>query len=122
MEPGWDPRADLAEVLFDEETVRRRITEIGAAITEEYRPAWEQNPRWSLLVITVLRGAVFFATELVRAIRLPVVMDFLALASYRAPGRVQIVKDLEEDILDRDVLVVEDIIDTGLTQIGRAHV
>jgi hypoxanthine phosphoribosyltransferase len=112
---GWDPRDDIAAILYDEETVRRRIGELADAVTADYLPLWQANPRWNLMVVTVLRGAVFFATELVRTLRLPVTMDFMALASYRAPGRVQIIKDLEDDIQERDVLVVEDIIDTGLT-------
>lgn len=112
---GWDPRSDIAEILFDEAAVQDRVRELADAITADYLPLWEQQPGWSLAVITVLRGAVFFATDLVRAIKLPVTLDFMALASYRAPGRVQIMKDLEDDIRDRDVLIVEDIIDTGLT-------
>lgn len=115
LETAFDPRADIADVLFDEEAIRARVAEVAATITADYLPNWQQNPRWSLTVVTVLRGAVFFAADLVRAMGLPVTMDFLALAAYRAPGRVQIIKDLEEDIRDRDVLVVEDIIDTGLT-------
>lgn len=112
---GWDPRNDVAEVLFDEAAVQQRVRELAGAITADYLPLWEQQPGWSLAVVTVLRGAVFFATDLVRAVRLPVTLDFIALAPYRAPGRVQILKDLEDDIRDRDVLIIEDIIDTGLT-------
>lgn len=112
---GWDPRDDIADVLFDEAAVRSRIDALAEAITAAYLPRFHADPRWHLSVVTVLRGAVFFATELVRRVRLPVTMDFMALAAYRAPGRVQILKDLEDDIQDQDVLVVEDIIDTGLT-------
>jgi hypoxanthine phosphoribosyltransferase len=112
---GWDPRDDIADVLFDEAAVRGRIDALAQGITADYLPRFQADPRWHLSVVTVLRGAVFFATELVRRVRLPVTMDFMALASYRAPGRVQILKDLEDDIQDQDVLVVEDIIDTGLT-------
>jgi len=112
---GGDPRMDVAEILFDEAAIQQRVRELADAITADYGPLWQQEPGWSLAVVTVLRGAVFFATDLVRAIRLPVTLDFMALASYRAPGRVQIMKDLEDDIRDRDVLIIEDIIDTGLT-------
>lgn len=111
----WDPHRDIAEVLYSEEVIQQRVRELGAAITVEYCPRLTENPRWSLTVVSVLRGAIFFVTDLVRAVNLPVTLDFMAVASYRAPGRVQIIKDLEEDIRDRDVLVVEDIIDTGLT-------
>ncbi|MFZ5813965.1 MAG: hypoxanthine phosphoribosyltransferase [Bacillota bacterium] len=112
---GWDPQSDIGEVLYDEETIQNRVRELAEQITLEYLPRWQENPRWSLAVISVLRGAVFFVTDLVRHIRVPVTVDFMAIASYGSRGRVQIIKDLEDDIEDRDVLVVEDIIDTGLT-------
>jgi hypoxanthine phosphoribosyltransferase len=110
-----DPRADIAEVLFDEETIRRRVIDLAGAISADYLPAWEADPHWSLTLVSVLRGSIFFLTDLARALPLPATMDFMAVAAYGASGRVQIVKDLQDDIQDRDVLVVEDIIDTGLT-------
>lgn len=111
----WDPRADIAEVLFDEVALRNRIGELAEEITRDYAFYREQDPRWSLMVVSVLRGAVFFLSDLVRALPIPVTLDFMAIASYGASGRVQIIKDLQDDIRHRDVLVVEDIIDTGLT-------
>lgn len=111
----WDPRADIAEVLYDEEMIRRRVAELAAAISADYLPMWEEDPRWNLMLISVLRGAVFFVTDLARALRVPATIDFMAVTSYGGTGRVRILKDLEDDIQDRDVLVVEDIIDTGLT-------
>lgn len=114
-EAGWDPRADIAEVLFDAGAIQGRVQELAAAISADYRPCWEQDPGWNLLLVSVLRGAVFFVTDLARALRVPVTLDFMAVTAYGTHGRVRIVKDLEDDIQDRDVLVVEDIIDTGLT-------
>ncbi|HEY3364054.1 MAG TPA: hypoxanthine phosphoribosyltransferase [Symbiobacteriaceae bacterium] len=115
MGEGWDRLTDIAVVLYDEATIREKVEELAANITADYRDRMAADPKWNLLVVSVLRGSVFFLTDLVRAIELPVTMDFMALAAYRSPGRVQILKDLEDDIQDRDVLVVEDIIDTGLT-------
>lgn len=112
---GWDPRSDIAEVLYDEESIALRVRELAEQINADYMPRWQENPRWSLAVVSVLRGAVFFVTDLVRHLRIPVTIDFMAIASYGTRGRVQIMKDLEDDIEDRDVLVIEDIIDTGLT-------
>lgn len=112
---GWDPNSDIAEVLYDEATVQQRVGELAERINQDYLPRWQENPRWSLAVISVLRGAVFFVTDLVRHLQVPVTVDFMAIAAYGTRGRVQIIKDLEDDIEDRDVLVVEDIIDTGLT-------
>jgi len=112
---AWNPTADIADVLFDEPAIRRRIQELAEAIRVDYWPHWQQDPRWNLMLISVLRGAVFFVTDLARAIQLPSTVDFMAVAAYGATGRVQILKDLQDDIKDRDVLVVEDIVDTGLT-------
>lgn len=112
---GWDLNSDIAEVLYDEAAIQRRVRELAEQIDQAYLPRWQENPRWSLAVISVLRGAVFFVTDLVRHLRLPATLDFMAVASYGSRGRVQIIKDLEDDIEERDVLVVEDIIDTGLT-------
>jgi|GEM_PF-38984 len=106
---------DIGEVLYSEEAIQQRVRELAAQINEAYLPRWQENPRWSLTVISVLRGAVFFVTDLVRHLEVPVTLDFMAIAAYGTRGRVQILKDLEDDIEDRDVLVVEDIIDTGLT-------
>lgn len=112
---AWDPQADIAEVLFDEAAIRQRVQALAQVIQADYLPNWQQDPRWNLMLISVLRGAVFFVTDLARAISLPSTLDFMAVASYGANGRVQILKDLQDDIKDRDVLVVEDIVDTGLT-------
>lgn len=105
-----DPR--IGRVLLTEEQLTRRIQEIGAQITEEYEG---RRP----LMVCVLRGAYAFTTDLAFAIDLPVEIDFIAVSSYgsatRTSGVVRLVKDLDVDLTDRDVILVEDIVDTGLT-------
>jgi hypoxanthine phosphoribosyltransferase len=101
-----------AEVLIDEVTLRRRVDALGAEITRDYagRPP---------LLVGVLKGAFVFMADLARAIRLPVEVDFMAVSSYgtatKTSGIVRIVKDLDTDLTGRHVLVVEDIVDSGLT-------
>jgi hypoxanthine phosphoribosyltransferase len=104
--------AGVDEILIDEETLQRRVVELGARITEDYRDG-------DLLLVCVLKGAVFFLADLMRAIDLPVEVDFMAISSYGAgvdsSGVVRILKDLDAPIEGRDVVVVEDIVDSGLT-------
>jgi hypoxanthine phosphoribosyltransferase len=104
------PPLKIDRVLFTEEQVDRRIREVAAAISEKYRGR-------DLKLIAVLKGAVFFLTELARAIEIPVKVDFLAISTFTgsAPGMVRIAKDLDEPIENEDVLLVEDIVDTGFT-------
>jgi hypoxanthine phosphoribosyltransferase len=109
---SWDVEQDLAEILIDEQTLQRRVAELGAQITEEYAG---QN----LLMIGILKGAIMFLVDLARAVRLPLTVDFMAISSYgvstQSSGVVRILKDLDESVDGKHVLVVEDIIDTGLT-------
>jgi hypoxanthine phosphoribosyltransferase len=103
----------LERVLFTEQQVHDRILEIAAAISEKYRGR-------DLKLIGVLKGSVFFLTALARALEIPVKIDFLAISSFGGssagpPGMVRIAKDLDEPIQDEDVLLVEDIVDTGFT-------
>ena len=104
--------ADLGDIVVAEEDLQRRIAELGAEITADYagRPP---------LLVGVLKGAFVFMSDLARAIDLPVEFDFMAVSSYgsatKTSGVVRIVKDLDIDLTGRDVLVVEDIIDSGLT-------
>lgn len=113
---GYDPRQDIAAVLFDRTAIRRRVRQLARAISRDYAPRAQADPTWNLLLVSVLRGAVFFVSDLARNMEIPVTIDFMAVLPYAGhPGKVRIVKDLEEDLLGRDVLVVEDIIDTGLT-------
>ncbi|MGH9125290.1 MAG: hypoxanthine phosphoribosyltransferase [Acidimicrobiales bacterium] len=107
---GNDPA--LGKVIIDEDTLQARVKELGRQITVDF------HGRVPLLV-GVLKGAFVFMSDLARAIDLPVEFDFMAVASYgratRTSGVVRIVKDLDLDLTDRAVLVVEDIVDSGLT-------
>jgi hypoxanthine phosphoribosyltransferase len=100
------------EVLFSEEEIRNRIKQIGADITRDYAG---KNP----LLIGVLKGACFFLSDLLRAIDTRLSIEFMAISSYgsstRTSGEVRILKDLDVAVEGRDIIVVEDIVDTGLT-------
>jgi hypoxanthine phosphoribosyltransferase len=102
----------LGEVLFPAEQIAARIRELGDAISRDYAGR-------DLILAGVLRGAAFFLVDLARALSIPAAVDFIAISSYgpssKASGVVRIVKDLEEEIAGRHLLVVEDIVDTGLT-------
>ena len=104
--------ADVGEVLIDEDVLRNRIVELGAEISADYEGR-------DLLLVGVLKGAIFFISDLMRELTVPCEIDFMAISSYGAAtdssGVVRILKDLELNIAGRDVLVVEDIIDSGLT-------
>ncbi len=100
------------DVLLTEAQLQARVKELGAEITRDYAGR-------APLLICVLKGAFIFLADLARAVDLPVEFDFMAVSSYgnstRTSGVVRIVKDLDIDLADRDVIVVEDIIDSGLT-------
>ena len=102
----------IDRVLYTPEQIQQRVAELGAQITQDYQGK-------SLLLIGVLRGVIFFMTDLLRTIKIPVEVDFMSVSNYspeaRDRGYVRLVKDLELSITDRHVLFVEDIIDTGLT-------
>ena len=103
---------ELGEVVVDQATLQARIAELGRQITEDYA---DRSP----LLVGVLKGAFMFMADLARAIRLPVEFDFMAVSSYgsatKTSGVVRIVKDLDLDLSDRHVIIVEDIVDSGLT-------
>ena len=103
---------DVSEVLIDEEALQRRIAELGEEISADYEGR-------NLLMIGVLMGAVFFMADLMRRVAVPCEIDFMAISSYGgqtdSSGVVRILKDLDMNIKGRHVLVVEDIIDSGLT-------
>lgn len=103
---------DIAHVLFSEEQLKTRVAEIAAQIDRDYQG---KEP----LLIGVLRGSFIFIADLMRAITLPCTVDFMAVSSYGAgttsSGQVKIVKDLSEHIEGKDVIVVEDILDSGNT-------
>jgi len=109
---GQSPLLRLAvqRVLLDEATIARRVQELGAAISEDY------SGRVPILV-GVLKGVVPFMADLLRAITVPVEVDFMAISRYRPgeKGTVRVLKDLDASITGRDVIFVEDIVDTGLT-------
>ncbi|MGA9678271.1 MAG: phosphoribosyltransferase family protein, partial [Mycobacterium sp.] len=109
---------DIKSVLLTEEQIQARIAELGAQIGDDYRDLTTTSGQ-DLLLITVLKGAVLFVTDLARAIPLPTQFEFMAVSSYgsstSSSGVVRILKDLDRDINDRDVLIVEDVVDSGLT-------
>jgi hypoxanthine phosphoribosyltransferase len=105
--------AESAAILFGEEQIRRRIQELGEAITADYAAR-------SPVLITMLKGGVMFLADLIRHVDLPLRVDFMSISAYgrgseASGGVVRILKDLDQDIGGEDVLIVEDIIDTGLT-------
>jgi hypoxanthine phosphoribosyltransferase len=103
---------DIQRILFSEEQIKQRVKEMAAQIRKDYAGS-------DLLTVGVLRGAVMFYADLVRELDIPLHMNFMALSSYGSSsvssGAVRIQYDLEEDISHKNVLVVEDIVDTGLT-------
>ncbi len=101
----------LGRVLFSSDEIKKRVIELGQSITLDYMDK-------EILLISVLRGGIFFLTDLARKIDTPLSIDFMGISSYGiedASGVVKITKDLEEGIENKNILIVEDIIDTGLT-------
>jgi hypoxanthine phosphoribosyltransferase len=103
---------DLSEILISSEQIKNRVNELGKAISQDYSG---KTP----ILIGVLKGVLIFMADLLRAISIPLEVDFMAVTSYspetRARGVVRLIKDLEIPISGRDVLFVEDVVDTGLT-------
>ena len=106
------PAEDIAEVLIDEAAIAAKVRELGARITEDYRGK-------DLVLVSILKGALPFLADLMRQVQIPLALDFLEVSSYgnatETSGVVRILKDLAKPIEARDVLVVEDILDTGHT-------
>jgi hypoxanthine phosphoribosyltransferase len=104
--------ADIESVLLDEARIRRRVGELSEQISRDYAGR-------EVLMVGVLKGAVILMADLARALRVPQEVDFMAVSSYGAAtetsGVVRLLKDLDQGIRDRHVLLVEDIVDTGLT-------
>lgn len=103
---------DIKDILFTEDEIQEKVALLGAAISDEYKGK-------ELLLVNVLKGGVVFLSDLIRHITIPSKIDFMAISSYgpstESFGIVRLVKDLEESASEKDVLVIEDIIDTGLT-------
>ena len=107
---------DIASVLITEQQINEKIRELAKQVSDDYP---ERGDRDDLVLVAVLKGAVMFMTDLSRALTVPVQMEFMAVSSYgsatSSSGVVRILKDLDRDIAGRHVLIVEDIIDSGLT-------
>ncbi len=103
---------DIESILLSREQLHEKVLQLAAEITEDYRGK-------DLLAVCILKGSIIFFSDLIRAIELPLETDFVAISSYghstSSSGVVRILKDLDQNIQDRHVLVVEDIIDSGLT-------
>ncbi len=108
---------DIQRVLFSEEQIAQRVLELGRQITADYADAVARGEEIEL--VCLLRGSSIFMADLARAIKLPVRMDFMCVSSYgngvHSSGMVRIQKDLADDVAGRHVIIVEDVIDSGLT-------
>lgn len=103
---------DLTKILVTREEIAAKVQELGARITEDYKGK-------APVMVCILKGGAVFFTDLVRAIDLPLTMEFMAISSYgsatKTSGVVRVLKDLDNDILNKDVIIVEDIVDSGIT-------
>ena len=103
---------EIKKVLFSAEEIKTRVAELGKILTEDYK---NKNP----LLICPLKGSIMFFSDIVREIKIPCEIDFMTVSSYNSntvsSGEIKILKDLTENINGRHVLIIEDIIDTGLT-------
>lgn len=105
-------KKDVKETLLTSEEIQNKIKELGRKITEDYRDK-------DLVLVGILKGAFMFMADLTKHIEVPLTLDFISVSSYgnstESSGVVKLIKDLDSSIADKDVLIIEDIIDTGLT-------
>ena len=104
---------DIDHILVSEEQLQNKVAELGAQISRDYEGR-------DLLMVSILKGSVVFMADLMRAVKIPCGIDFMVVSSYggantMSTGLVKIVKDLDADLIGKDVLIVEDILDTGIT-------
>ena len=103
---------ELDRIIITEDVIQKRVAELGAQITEDYKDK-------DLFCIGILKGAAVFLSDLIRQIKLPLEIDFMSLSSYGAStktsGVVRMLRDLDQEVTGKHILVVEDIVDTGLT-------
>ena len=103
---------DLDRILVNRDEIREKVKELGKRITEDYKGK-------SPVMVCILKGACMFFTDLIREVDLPLSIDFMAISSYgkatKTSGVVRVLKDLDQDVLEKDVIIVEDIVDTGVT-------
>ena len=109
----YDMNWDIDHILVSEQQLRDKVAELGAAISRDYAGR-------DLLLVSILKGAVVFMADLMRAVTIPCSIDFMVVSSYggtntQSTGLVKIVKDLDADLTGKDVLIVEDVLDTGVT-------
>ena len=109
----YDMNWDIDHILVSEQQLRDKVAELGAAISRDYAGR-------DLLLVSILKGAVVFMADLMRAVTIPCGIDFMVVSSYggantTTTGLVKIIKDLDQDLTGKDVLIVEDILDTGVT-------
>lgn len=108
----YNMKDDIREVLISEEELKAKVAELGAQISKDYEGK-------NLLLVSILKGAVVIMADLMRAITVPCAIDFMVVSSYgsgtETSGLVKIVKDLDSDLSGKDVLIVEDVLDTGVT-------
>ena len=104
---------DIAKVLITEEEIKQKVAELGAKITQDYQGK-------DLMMVSVLKGSVIFMADLMRAVDVPCTIDFMCVSSYgsgtTSSGVVKIIKDLDIDLHNKDLLIVEDILDSGITK------
>lgn len=103
---------DILEVLVSEEQLKEKVTELGAQISRDYEGK-------DLLLVSILKGAVVIMADIMRAVTIPCAIDFMQVSSYgsgtTSSGLVKIIKDLDQDLSGKDLLIVEDVLDTGIT-------